>query len=116
MVRNLPPEFRDRRVRAIGDAALAMRSALRERDFSKVKDLINLAWKNLSDLGLSIPEADDVISKIQEMGGAAKLCGACGGGIMLAYHEDKKALKKVIRDAGFTPWETELGAAGSRLE
>ncbi len=116
MVRELDPAFREPRIKAIGQATRDMRAALRDRDFAKVKELINLAWKNLSELSLSIPEADEVIARIQEMGGAAKLCGACGGGIMLAYHEDKEALKKVIRDAGFTPWETELGAEGARVE
>lgn len=116
MVRNLDPELRDSRVKAIGEASKDMRKALREKDFPRVKQLINLTWSNLHDLGLSIPEADDLIAKIGEIGGAAKLCGACGGGILLAYHEDKKALKKVIRDAGYQPFETELGADGVRLE
>ena len=92
------------------------RKALRERDFGRVKQLINLTWSNLHDLGLSIPEADDLIGKIGRIGGAAKLCGACGGGIMLACHENKEALKKVISDEGYTPWETELGAEGVRIE
>lgn len=116
MVRNLDPTIREPRVKAIGQAAIDMRKALREKDFARVKQLINLTWSNLSELGLSIPEADVVIKKIGDIGGAAKLCGACGGGIMLAYHEDKKALKKVIRDAGYSPFETELGAEGARIE
>ncbi|MCK4714988.1 MAG: hypothetical protein KAT35_05395, partial [Candidatus Aenigmarchaeota archaeon] len=116
MVRELDPGLREPRIRAIGEATREMRKALREKDFPRVKELINLAWKNLSELGLSVPEADGVIGKIREIGGAAKLCGSLGGGIMLACHEDKEALKKVIRDAGFTPWETELGAEGVRLE
>ncbi len=115
-VRALDPSVRESRVKAIGRAAHEMRAALKDRDFKKVKELINLAWKNLSELGLSIPEADDLIARVRETGGAAKLCGACGGGIMLAYHEDKEALKKVIRDAGYTPWETKLGAEGARIE
>jgi mevalonate kinase len=115
-VRSLDPSFRNSRISALGQAALDMRDALKNKDFAKVKELINLVWKNLSELGLSIPEADDLIGKVREIGGAAKLCGACGGGIMLAYHEDKDALKKVIRDAGYSPWETELGSDGVRIE
>lgn len=116
VVRGLDASAREPRVKAIGRATIEMRQALKSKDFAKVKELINLAWKNLSELGLSIPEADDLIAKIREMGGAAKLCGACGGGIMLAYHEDKEALKKLISDSGYTPWETELGAGGIRIE
>lgn len=116
LVRNLDPSFRNPRISALGQAAIDMRDALKNKDFARVKELINLVWKNLSELGLSIPEADNLIGKVREIGGAAKLCGACGGGIMLAYHEDKKTLKKVIRDAGYSPWETELGSDGVRLE
>lgn len=116
MVRELEPSVREPRIKAIGEATMEMRKALQRKDFQRVKELMNIAWDNLSGLGLSIPEADQVIGKIREMGGAAKLCGSLGGGIMLAYHEDKEALKKAIRDAGFTPWETELGTEGVKIE
>jgi mevalonate kinase len=116
MVKSMEPGRREPRIRAIGQAAMEMRKALRERDSQKVSELINLAWDSLSALGLSLPEADEVIGRIRGIGGAAKLCGACGGGIMLAHHEDKENLKKTIREAGFSPWETELGADGARLE
>ena len=116
MVMNMEPSVRDPKIKAIGEATIEMRKALQKKDFPRVKELINIAWDNLSALGLSVPEVDPLIAKIREMGGAAKLCGACGGGIMLAYHEDKEALKNVIRDAGFTPWETELGAEGVKNE
>jgi mevalonate kinase len=115
-VRELDASVREPRVKAIGKATVEMREALKAKEFARVKELIDLAWKNLSELGLSVPEADGVIAKIREIGGAAKLCGACGGGIMLAYHDDKEALKKVIEDAGYTPWETELGAEGAKVE
>ncbi|RLJ08239.1 MAG: mevalonate kinase [Candidatus Aenigmatarchaeota archaeon] len=116
MVRDLNPEFREPRIKAIGRASWEMRKALREKDFQKVKELINLAWKNLSELGLSVPEADEIIDKIVSIGGAAKLCGACGGGIMLAYHEDKERLKNLIRESGYEPWDVELGVEGVKME
>ncbi len=116
MIGDLDPEFREPRIKAIGKATWEMRKALRESDFQRVKELINLAWKNLSDLGLSIPEADEVIEKIVSLGGAAKLCGACGGGILLAYHEDKERLKEVIKETGYEPWEVKLGVEGVRRE
>ena len=115
-LRNLDPSFRDPRIKAIGQASREMRSALRNNDFKKVKDMINLSWKNLSELGLSTPEVDEIIAKIVTMGGAAKLCGACGGGVMLACHENKDSLKKVIKESGYNPMETELGVDGVRVE
>ncbi len=115
-VRNLDEEFRNRRIKAIGNATREMLEALKRRDFPRVKELINLAWDNLSELGLSTPAADMLIGRIREIGGAAKLCGACGGGIMLCYHEDREKLRKVIEEAGFRPMEVELGVEGVRIE
>ena len=77
-----------------------------------MKEIINLAQKDLKDLGVSTPEIDGLVKAVQDIGGAAKLCGAGGGGIVLCWHEDKEKLKKAIEDAGFEPWETELGVEG----
>jgi mevalonate kinase len=115
-VRSLEENFRNERMAAIGKATLEMKEALKQKNTKKISEMMNLAWKNLSELGLSVPEADGVISKIKEAGGAAKLCGACGGGIMLAYHEDKDKLKNIIMESGFEPWETELGTEGVKVE
>jgi len=116
MVRETDPSVRDPAIKAIGEAARKMRSALRERDSEKIKSLINTAWENLRIFGLSVPEADDLIAKIRESGGAAKLCGACGGGMMLAYHENPETIKNIIKEAGFSPMEVELGVEGIRKE
>ena len=53
---------------------------------------------------------------VKSIGGAAKLCGAGGGGVMLCYHEDKQKLINVIRNLGYKPWETKLGVEGVRVE
>jgi mevalonate kinase len=116
MVKGLDPSVRDPKIKAIGKATHDMLEALKAKDFGKVKELINLTWDNLSGLGLSIPEADDLIGKIKEIGGAAKLCGACYGGVMLCYHEDQKRLSEVIRESGYKPMEVELNVEGARLE
>jgi mevalonate kinase len=115
-VRGLDPELRDPKIKAIGKATHEMLEALKAKDFQKVKELINLAWDNLSGLGLSVPEADGLIRKIREIGGAAKLCGACGGGIMLCYHEDQERLSEIIREFGYKPMEVELNVEGARVE
>ncbi len=115
-VRNLNPEFRDPRIKSIGEATREMLNALKERNFEKVKELINFAWKILSELGLSVPEADKIAEEVKRIGGAAKLCGACGGGIMLCYHEDKEKLSETIRDLGYKPVQVELGVEGVRIE
>ncbi len=116
MVRSMDPSVRDPAVRDIGEATKEMRTALKEKDSEKIRSLINRAWDNLRSLGLSVPEADELIAKIRGAGGAAKLCGACGGGMMLAYHKNPDVIRKIIKDAGYEPMEVELGVEGIRDE
>ncbi|MEM5812453.1 MAG: mevalonate kinase [Candidatus Aenigmatarchaeota archaeon] len=115
-VRMHEPEFRDPRIKRIGEITREMLGALKERDSEGIKSLINEDWTLLRDFGLSTPTADKLIEKIKSMGGAAKLCGACGGGMMLAYHEDLDRLKKAIKSEGFDPMEVKLGVEGVRVE
>ncbi len=115
-VRGLDPGVRDPLMDDISEATHKMRTALKERDVRSVAGLIDRAWDNLAGLGLSVPEADELISRIRAAGGAAKLCGACGGGIMLAHSSDRARLDKVIKDAGYEPWKTDLGVEGLKIE
>ncbi|MDP7079424.1 MAG: mevalonate kinase [Candidatus Undinarchaeales archaeon] len=115
-VRSLDPAVRDPLVDDISEATHMMRTALKGRDVGSVAGLIDRAWDDLAGLGLSVPEADELVARIRAAGGAAKLCGACGGGIMLVHSTDRARLDQVIKDAGYEPWETELGVEGLRVE
>lgn len=116
MVMNLEPEYREPRIKALGRATLEMREALKAKDFGKVKELINLAQEKLAELKVSIPEIDKVCEKVKEIGGAAKGCGALGGGVVLCYHEDKEKLIGTIKSFGIEPWEADLAVEGVRKE
>ncbi|NIO20450.1 MAG: mevalonate kinase [Candidatus Aenigmarchaeota archaeon] len=116
MVMNLDPSSRDPIIKNLGDATLEMREVLKRKDFKRMKELINLANENLTKLGLSIPETEEISKAVTDIGGAAKMCGACYGGTMLCYHEDKEKLIKTIKDLGFEPIETELSVEGVKLE
>lgn len=115
MVMDLDPSFRDPIIKNLGDAAHEMREVLKRKDFDRMKELINLTNENLTKLGLSIPETEKIAKAVKEIGGAAKMCGACYGGTMLCYHEDKERLKEVIKELGFEPWETELSVEGVKV-
>ncbi|MBI3413061.1 MAG: mevalonate kinase [Candidatus Aenigmarchaeota archaeon] len=115
-VRNLDDKYRSSRIKALGIAANKMRAALNNRDFESVKKLINLAQCNLAELGVSTKNIDRIAQVVVNAGGAAKLCGAGGGGTVLCFHEDKERLKQAIRNAGFEPRDVELGVEGVRTE
>ncbi len=67
-------------------AANGMREALRAGDFDRIDALLESEWANrrvLSD-GITTPEIEEIVQKARSLGaGAAKVCGAGGGGCVL---------------------------------
>jgi len=115
-VRDLNEEYRTERVKRIGQMSHQMLEVLKKKDFQRMKEIINQTQKNLAELGVSVKEIDEVAEAVQKIGGAAKLCGAGGGGIVLCYHENKKKLIELLKSLGYQPWETELAVEGVRVE
>lgn len=115
-VRNLDESCRNPRIREIGRLADEMRGVLENRDFSRMKEIINRNQQLLAGLGVSTKEIDELHEAVKEIGGAAKLCGGGGGGIVLCYHEDKEKLKKTIESFGYESIEAELAVEGVKTE
>ncbi|MEM7819585.1 MAG: mevalonate kinase [Candidatus Aenigmatarchaeota archaeon] len=116
LVRNLDEKYRNKRVKKIGKLVYEMRDVLKKKNFERMKEIINENQKILAELGVSCKEIDKISKAVKKIGGAAKLCGAGGGGVVLCYHEDKKKLIETIKSFGFEPWETELAVEGVRIE
>ena len=70
----------------IVEAANRMRKALCSGDFGLIDEALDLEWSNrrlLSD-GITTPEIEGIVAKAHSLGaGAAKVCGAGGGGCVL---------------------------------
>ena len=115
-VRDLDEEFRNHRVKKLGELTNEMLDVLKQKDFHRMKDIINETQKHLADLDVSIAEIDEIAEAVRKLGGAAKLCGAGGGGTMLCWHEDKAKLIAAIKQLGYEPWETDLAVEGVRVE
>ncbi|MBI3190767.1 mevalonate kinase [archaeon] len=116
MVRNLEENYRNERIQKIGKLVTEMKDTLKSKDYEKMKDTINENQKLLEELGVSTPDIDRIARAVRDINGAAKLCGAGGGGIMLCWHEDSKELAEIIKKLGYEPIETELGCEGVRIE
>lgn len=116
LVRDLDESYRNPRVQELGSMTHQMLDALKKKDIKTIQALMNKTQKNLAELGVSIPEIDEIASAVREIGGAAKLCGAGGGGIMLCHHADKEKLIDVISSLGYKPMETELAVEGVKVE
>jgi len=115
-IRNLDESYRDTRIKEIGKLVYEMKVALKSGKYDMMKEIIIRDQQLLKELEVSTPEIDNVVSAIQKIGGAAKLCGAGGGGVVLCWNNDKEVLKKTIVDLGYEPWETQLGVEGVRIE
>ncbi len=116
LVRNLDEDFRSERIDKIETATYKMLDVLKKKDFATMKEMINVAQNNLAELGVSTKKIDELIEEIRKVDGAAKLCGAGGGGTVLCYHENKSKLLKIIREMEYKPIETSLGDEGVRIE
>ncbi|MFQ5648202.1 MAG: mevalonate kinase [Candidatus Aenigmatarchaeota archaeon] len=115
-VMGLDEGFRNARMDAIEKDTHQMLEALKAKDFEKMKELINNTHKNLAELGVSTPAIERIVEAVRGIGGAAKLCGAGGGGIVLCWHADKEKLIETIKGLGFEPWETDLAVEGAKVE
>ncbi len=115
-VRNLNPEYRNPLIKGLGIMTMEMREALKRKDFGLMKKLMNRAQENLSKLGVSTQNIDNIHECVKDAGGAAKLSGAGGGGTVICYHDDKSKLLEIVRELGYKSWETELGVEGVRIE
>lgn len=115
-VKNLKADFRNSRVKILGDSTRDMLEVLEAKDMDEVAKLMNVAQKNLKELGVSTDRIDNISEKVRDIGGAAKLCGAGGGGIMLCWHRDSEKLIKTLKDMGEKPMEADLGVPGVRIE
>jgi mevalonate kinase len=116
LVRELDEEYRTERIKKIGKMTHEMLDVLKRKDFQRMKEIMNQTQKNLAELKVSTKEIDRIAESVQKIGGAAKLCGAGGGGIVLCYHEDKNKLIDLIKNIGYDPWESELAVEGVKTE
>lgn len=116
LVRELDEEYRVERTKKIGEMTHEMLDILKRKEFQKMKEVMNQTQKNLAELKVSTEKIDQIAESVRKIGGAAKLCGAGGGGIVLCYHEDKNKLIDLIKNIGYDPWESELAVEGVRTE
>ncbi len=92
----------------VRDTAAGMREALARADWDSVADHLATEWDNRKRLapGVSTPAIDDLVARARAAGAqAAKVCGAGGGGCLVAMAAPDKV--PAVRDA--------LAGGGARL-
>ena len=113
-------EVRERFSR-IRDVAIAMRGALERGDWPEVARQIQQEWETRKRLapGVTTPEIDAIMAAALRAGAlATKICGAGGGGCMIAfcYPDDAPAVRRALADSGATPLDYRIETEGLQVE
>ncbi len=94
--------------------------AIQSGNENQLIQIIRDGEKNLESIGVVSPSAKSIIRKIEQAGGAAKICGAGGKikatGILLAYHPRKAVLEKIAKAENLPYFSTTLGVEGVKIE
>jgi|SRR5579862_513001 len=101
----------------ISRIAQAMLNALRQRDWDDIERLVDEEWnlRRVNAPGISTPLIDKLIEAARSKGArAAKVCGAGGGGCVIALIEPgtRDAVHAAIREHGGHPLEFAVARAG----
>jgi D-glycero-alpha-D-manno-heptose-7-phosphate kinase len=119
----------DARVReALGqivEVARAVREALVAHRYQDVGDWMAREWESRKRLapGVTTPEIDKIADAALAAGGAAKVCGAGGGGMVAVWATPgeraagrREAVETALRDAGFRPVKFRVDLRGLEVE
>jgi D-glycero-alpha-D-manno-heptose-7-phosphate kinase len=110
---------------AIARVAWRVREALVAGQFEAVVDLVAEEWearKRLAD-GVTTPEIDRIVQVARDAGGAAKVCGAGGGGVVAVWAPPgargpgrREAVKEALAAAGFKVFPARVDLRGLDVE
>ena len=105
----------------IARIAQAMRQAVADQDWGSVENLVQEEWalRRTNAPNISTPLIDKLMESAMAHGGrAAKVCGAGGGGCVIAMIEPgtRGRVEKAIRENGGQPLNFEVAAEGLRLQ
>jgi D-glycero-alpha-D-manno-heptose-7-phosphate kinase len=106
---------------AIRDAAVSLRAALEERNWTGVAESMAAEWaarKNLAP-GVTTPEINALLERANAAGAlAGKVCGAGGGGCLVAFVEPsrKAAVETAFDEAGARVLPSSISREGLLLQ
>jgi D-glycero-alpha-D-manno-heptose-7-phosphate kinase len=110
---------------AVAAAARGARQALVEGRFEDVAGLLDEEWEARKRLapGVTSPEIDRAVEAAREAGGAAKPCGAGGGGVVAVWAPPgargpgrREAVEKSLADSGFRVFPARVDLRGLEVD
>lgn len=118
------PEVREA-LAAIAAVAGRVRGALEQGRYDDVGPLLAEEWRARKRLapGVTTPEIDRLVEVVAEQGGAAKVCGAGGGGMVAVWAPPgargagtRERVKTALGQAGFAPQPFRVDLRGLEVE
>ncbi len=104
----------------IGELPEQFVEVFEREDFSQLKCLIKENERLLESLGVVGKRAKKVVHLIEDLGGAAKICGAGGikkgSGMALVYHENLCRIEEFCKREKLEFFRVKLGGEGARIE
>ena len=109
----------------IRSAARGVRQALLDGDYDAVAPLMAEEWEARKRLapGVTTPEIDAIVETIRAAGGAAKVCGAGGGGMVAVWATPgprgpgtRERVEEALGRAGFNPAPFRVDLRGLAVE
>jgi D-glycero-alpha-D-manno-heptose-7-phosphate kinase len=104
----------------IASAATRLREALASHRYEQVPGLVAAEWEARKRLapGVTSPEIDRIVEIARAEGGAAKVCGAGGGGMVAAWVSPgpRVRVEAALRAAGFRVVSFRLDLRGLEVE
>jgi mevalonate kinase len=116
IVKNLNKKYREKKIEKLGRLTKEMLKALKLQNFNEIRDIINEAQRILAELKVSTKKVDYICEKVKKLGGGAKLCGAGGGGVVMALHEDKEKLFYLLKKLKLNFFELKFAQEGLKKE
>ncbi|MBI2173272.1 MAG: mevalonate kinase [Candidatus Aenigmarchaeota archaeon] len=116
LVRDIPEPERGPKMQELGNMTHEMKEVLKKKSYKRMKEIMNRTNEILTSFGLSTAETEEISRKIVSLGGAAKMCGACGGGMMLAWHEKPEKILDAMKELGYDAYKADLAVEGVRSE
>lgn len=94
-------------------------SALKKGDDTLIIRIIGAGERNLEKLGVVSVFVKKLIGEIEKSGGAAKISGGGGvkkgTGMLLVYHNNRKALEAVLQSHKLPYFQTRMGVEGLKI-
>ncbi|MBI2086206.1 mevalonate kinase [Candidatus Daviesbacteria bacterium] len=114
------PKLKDTFLTAQEKLVRELLPTLKDGNEKELIRIIRTGEKNLESIDVVSSFAKNIIKKIENIGGAAKICGAGGKagptGILLTYHQDKNKLEEIAKSFNLPFFSTRLGVEGIRQE